>query len=122
MLFELICIGIISGILTGITGVQAAILVPLLMLIIPDIKTAIGTTLYVFIPPTAILSVYYLYKQNHVDIYKGNILIIVLLFSILIGAIISTHLSRKTILGIETITFLLLACFYFTLYCKELRL
>jgi uncharacterized membrane protein YfcA len=117
-MLKLISIGIISGILTGITGVQAAVLVPLLLLIIPDIKTAIGTTLYVFLPPTAILSVYYLYKKNHVDVYKGNVLIGVLLFSILVGSMISVHVSRKTIMGIQALTFMGLSIFYSILYLK----
>ena len=97
----LILIGIISGIITGITGLQIGILIPALMFfnIIPDLQTAIGTTLYAFLPPTSILAVYYLYKKKHVDVKKGNILIIVLLFSCLLGAFISTFLSKKLITG-----------------------
>jgi uncharacterized membrane protein YfcA len=95
----LILIGIISGIITGITGLQIGILIPSLIIsgIIPNLNTAIGTTLYAFLPPTALLSVFYLYKQGHVDIQKGNVLIVVLLLSILIGSIISTYLSKRTI-------------------------
>jgi uncharacterized membrane protein YfcA len=119
MIVELICIGIVSGILTGITGLQSAVLFPLLMLIIPDIKTVIGTVMYIYLPPTTILAVYYLYKQKHVDVYKGNILIIVLLFSVLIGSMISTKLSRKTILGIESCILIMISCNYLRLYYKE---
>ena len=120
MLLQLICIGIISGILTGITGIQAGILVPTLLIfnLIPDIKTAIGTTLYVFLPPTAIFSVYYLYKQKHVDLYKGNILMAVIALSALLGSYISVRLSNKIIQLIEACMFLCLSIFYFHLYLK----
>jgi len=117
----LVLIGIISGIITGITGVQVGVLVPALMLsgLIPNIKTAVGTVLYVFLPPTAILSVYYLYKKKHVDIYKGNILIVTLLCSVLVGARISSYLSQKIILFLSALLFLTLSGFYFLLWYRH---
>ena len=117
----LILIGLISGIITGITGVQVGVLVPALMFsgLIPNIKTAVGTVLYAFLPPTAILSVYYLYKKKHVDVYKGNVLIITLLFSVLLGARISSHLSRKTTLYLSAILFLVLSVSYFILGYRQ---
>ena len=119
----LILIGIISGIITGITGLQIGILIPALMFfnIIPDLQTAIGTTLYAFLPPTSILAVYYLYKKKHVDVKKGNILIIVLLFSCLLGSFISTFLSKQLISLIYAIILLGLSIYYFTFYFKNRR-
>jgi uncharacterized membrane protein YfcA len=119
----LILIGIISGIITGITGLQIGILIPALMFfnIIPDLQTAIGTTLYAFLPPTSILAVYYLYKKKHVDVKKGNILIIVLLFSCLLGSFISTFLSKQLISLIYAIILLGLSIYYFIFYFKNRR-
>jgi len=117
----LLWIGIISGILTGITGIQYGILVPALLLsgIIPNIKTAVGTVLYVFLPPTVALSVYYLYKQGNVDIKKGNVLIVTLFFSVLLGAKISSYLSEKTIQLITALLTLSISIFFFSIYFKN---
>jgi len=119
-MYTLILIGIISGILTGITGIQYGILVPGLLITntIPNIKTAIGTVLYTFLPPTAIFSVYHLYKKGHVDVGKGNILIIVLLFSIWIGSKISSYLSKKTIAFITSLVMMCMSLFFFYEYKK----
>ena len=119
-MLKLILIGFFSGILTGITGIQSGILIPCLMIfnLISDIKTAVGTTLYVFLPPTTAFSVYYLYKQKRVDIYKGNVLIITIAVSALLGSYISMRLSDKTIKLIEACVLLCLSVFYFHLYLK----
>ena len=121
----LILTGIISGIITGITGIQIGVLVPALLLtgLVPNIETAVGTALYVFLPPTAILSVYYLWKQKKVDIEKGNVLIITLLFSVLIGAYISQRLSESTIALISAILCFCLFLFYMYIFrLKSIRM
>jgi uncharacterized membrane protein YfcA len=114
----LILIGMVSGILTGITGIQIGILVPSLLLfeLVPNIQTAVGTVLYVFLPPTAILSVYYLWKKKRVDIKKGNVLMVTLLFSILLGSWISNHLSGSTIYLISSLLCFGLSLFYLHLF------
>lgn len=114
----LILIGIVSGILTGITGIQIGILVPALLLfeLVPNIQTAVGTVLYSFLPPTAILSVYYLWKKKQVDIKKGNVLMVTLLFSILLGSWISNHLSVSTIYLISSMLCFGLSLFYLYLF------
>lgn len=118
MLSTLILIGLFSGILTGITGIQIGILVPALLLseLVPNIQTAVGTVLYTFLPPTAILSVYYLWKKKQVDTKIGNVLMLTLLFSILLGAWISNHLSASTIYLISALLCFGLSCFYVHLF------
>jgi uncharacterized membrane protein YfcA len=115
-------IGLFSGILTGITGIQVGVLVPALMLsgLVPNIQTAVGTALYIFLPPTAILSVYYLWKKKQVDTKKGNVLIVTLLFSILLGAWISNHLSVSMIYLISALLCFGLCLFYVHLFQKSL--
>jgi uncharacterized membrane protein YfcA len=118
MNFKLILIGIISGLITGITGIQYGILIPALVFsnIIPDIHTAIGTILYAYLPPINIGAVYYLYKYKHLDIPKGNVLMITLLFSILAGSFIGNKLKNSTINLIISILFFILSIFHFYLY------
>ena len=118
MLSKLILTGIFSGILTGITGIQVGVLVPSLVLLgfVPNIQTAVGTALYIFLPPTAILSVYYLWKKKQVDTKKGNVLIVTLFFSILLGAWISNHLSVSTIYLISALLCFGLSLFYLHLF------
>ena len=96
-MIAIVFIGLISGILTGITGLQYGILIPALLFtgIIPNINTAVGTLLYAMLPPVTLGSVYYYYKKGEVDIRKGNVLMVTLFFSILLGAKISTYLSHK---------------------------
>jgi uncharacterized membrane protein YfcA len=73
-MITIVFIGLISGILTGITGLQYGILVPALILsgIMPNINTAVGTLLYATLPPVSLASVYYYYKKGEVDIRNGN--------------------------------------------------
>jgi uncharacterized membrane protein YfcA len=122
VIIMLVWIGIISGILAGITGIQYGILVPVLLLtgIIPSIKTAIGTVLYAFIPPVTAMSVYYLYKQGHVDIKKGNLLMITVSLSMLVGAQLSTYLTDRTIRWITAWLMLGISLFFFHMNLKTM--
>ena len=117
----ILLIGLISGILTGITGLQYGILIPALLLtgIIPDINTAVGTLLYAMLPPVTLGAVYYYYKRGEVDIKKGNILMVTLFFSILLGAKISTYLSHKIIHLITAFLTLSISIFFFSLALKN---
>lgn len=117
----IIFIGLISGILTGITGLQYGILIPALLLtgIIPDINTAVGTLLYAMLPPVTLGGVYYYYKKGEVDIRKGNILMVTIFFSILLGAKISTYLPKKAIHLITSCLTLGISIFFFYLSLKN---
>lgn len=120
-MLTLILIAIVSGIITGITGIQIGILAPALLLfhIVPNINVAVGTILYAFLPPTAFLSVYYLWKNKKVDIKTGNVLIVTLLFSILLGAWLSQFLSTSTIYLISALLCFGLFLFYMYLFKKS---
>ena len=113
----IVFIGLISGILTGITGLQYGILIPALLFtgIISDINTAVGTLLYAMLPPVTLGGVYYYYKRGEVDVRKGNILMVTLVFSILLGAKISTYLSQNTIHLITAFLTLGISMFFFSL-------
>ena len=117
----LVLIGLISGILSGITGLQYGILIPALLLtgIIPDIKTAVGTILYAFIPPVTALSAYSFYKQGHVDTAKGNILMVTVSLGMLLGSKISMYVSEKTIHLISAFLTLSISLFFFSISLKN---
>jgi len=117
----LVLIGLISGILSGITGLQYGILIPALLLtgIIPDIKTAVGTLLYAFIPPVTALSAYSFYNQVHLNIRKGNVVMITVSLAMLLGSKIATYLSEKTIHLITAFLTLSISLFFFSLSIKN---
>jgi len=66
--------GIISGILAGLIGGGAEIvIVPLLTLfgLMTNIKDRIGTSLFMLLPPIGIFAAYKFYKNGNVDIFAG---------------------------------------------------
>ena len=102
-------IGIISGLFAGMVGGGAEILiVPLLTLfgLLTDLKTRIGTSLFMILPPIGIFAAYKFYKKGHVDIfaalYMGLVFTIFASLSSTYTLSIPTELLRK-IFGVFTI-------------------
>ena len=102
-------VGIISGIACGIFGAGAEILiVPLLTIlnIYGNIKTNIGTSLVMLLPPIGIFATYKLYKAGNVDVYGG--LYMALIFTIFSWLSSSytlklNHMLLRKLFGIFTI-------------------
>ena len=95
-------VGIISGIAGGIFGAGAEILiVPLLTLlnVYPNIKTSIGTSLMMLLPPIGIFATYRLYKAGDVDVYGGLYMALIFTifswFSSYYTIVLNTELIRK---------------------------
>ena len=66
--------GILSGLLAGVIGAGAEIVVvPLLTLfgILTSLKTRIGTSLCMLLPPICLLAIIKYYKEGHVDMKSG---------------------------------------------------
>ena len=102
-------IGIISGIFAGVIGAGAEIfIVPLLSLfgLLGSLKTRIGTSLFMLLPPIGIFAALKYYKKGYVDIfaalYMGLIFTIFSFFSTKFTLIIDTSILRK-IFGLFTI-------------------
>ena len=102
-------IGIISGLFAGLVGGGAEILiVPLLTLfgLLSNLKTRIGTSLFMILPPIGIFAAYKFYKKGHVDVfaalYMGLVFTIFATFSSNYTLTISIDLLRK-IFGVFTI-------------------
>ena len=75
--------GIVSGIFAGLIGSGAEILiVPLLTLfnILGSLKTRIGTSLVMLLPPIGIFAAHRFYKSGYVDVFAG--LYMALLFTL----------------------------------------
>ena len=104
-------VGMITGILAGIFGSGAEIMiVPLLTIfgLLDNLKKRIGTSLFMILPPIGIFSVIKFYKYGHVDIKAG--LILALLFTIF------SYFTTKIAVDINTILLRkLFACF--TIVC-----
>ena len=88
MLYEysmLTLIGGVTGLLAGVFGGGADVLiVPLLLFfkVFKDIKMAVGTSLAMLLPPVGILAVYSYYKKGSVNIpYAIYLAIVFTLFS-----------------------------------------
>ena len=112
-----IIIGILSGIINGLTGLghAGAILMGLtLSKTMSNYSTIIGTTLYSQLLPVVVFGVWEFYKRGQIDFYAGNILLICLVFSVFIGAWLKQFVSDK-IAKITTAILLLLTAFKFLL-------
>jgi uncharacterized membrane protein YfcA len=92
----LLAIGIIAGFLSGLIGIGGGIvIVPFLVYILAmDQKTAQGTTIFLFLLPIGILSVFNYHKAGHVDFKTA--------FIIAITFIVGSYFGSKTAIAIDT--------------------
>jgi uncharacterized membrane protein YfcA len=93
-----VIIGLVFGILNGMTGILAGglLLAALSILsIIKNYNTIVGTMLYVIAFPISILSVIHYYNKGEVDIRIGNILVITIILGSYIGSVMSSAISVK---------------------------
>lgn len=83
-----IIIGIVAGILSGLFGIGGGIIiVPALMFLAGfDQLKAQGTSLAVLLPPVGIMAFIQYYKNGHVDIKAGILIVIFLLIGSFFGA------------------------------------
>ena len=93
-LMGLTVIGVVTGLLAGIIGAGAEVLiVPLLAVfgLLGTMKRRIGTSLIMLLPPIGLMAAYKYYQKGNVDVKAG--LYMAFLFSIC--AYISSHYSDK---------------------------
>jgi len=120
-MFKIILIiiaGFITGFFSGALGIGSGImLIPLLSIltIIKNHKLAIGTALFVSLPPLSIAAVHNYYKNNYVDIKIGIPLIIIITLSAWIGSYYSIKTDVRIIAYITSSILFLLSLFWF--YC-----
>jgi uncharacterized membrane protein YfcA len=85
----------------------------LLLGIIKDYKTAVGTILLSVLPPATLLAVIDYYKRDRVDTKIALILFITSFLSAYVGAIINKKLNESTLQYIASFVFFLIAVYYF---------
>jgi uncharacterized membrane protein YfcA len=113
-----IFVGIISGILGGAFGLSGSLIIlPLLIIlkIVPNYPTAVGTTLFSLLPPVSLLAFLQFSKKKQVDYVTGTILAITYFFAAYFGSIITGEYDDKTLKYIFA-TFSLIISIYFYYY------
>ena len=111
-----IFLGSFAGLCAGALGQSGAeLMIPGLILlnIIPDYKTAIGTVLLTIMPPISLLAVLQYYKRGQVNVFVAAILFCSFFLVALIGAYITQNISDNTIELITGFYFLLISMFFF---------
>jgi uncharacterized membrane protein YfcA len=110
-----IIIGILSGIINGLTGLghAGAILIGLTLSgVVNSYDTIVGTALYSQLFPVVAFGVWEFYKRKKIDYYAGNVILVCLLFSVFIGAWLKQYVSSRYT-KIITALLLLLTAFKF---------
>ena len=110
-----IIIGILSGIINGLTGLghAGAILIGLTLSgVINSYDTMVGTALYSQLFPVVAFGVWEFYKRKQIDYYAGKVILVCLLFSVFIGAWLKQYVSSRYT-KIITALLLLLTAFKF---------
>jgi uncharacterized membrane protein YfcA len=110
-----IIIGILSGIINGLTGLghAGAILIGLTLSgTISSYDTMVGTALYSQLFPVVAFGVWEFYKRKQIDYYAGNVILVCLFFSVFVGAWLKQYISSK-ITKVVTALLLLLTAFKF---------
>lgn len=111
-----VIIGIVSGILGGAFGLGGSfVMLPgvILLNVIPDFKTAVGTILFSLLPPISLVSVIEFGKRNQVDYTVGTILLVTYFFSSYYGSLINSYYDNKTLQFYCAISFLLISFYFF---------
>jgi len=111
-----ILVGTLGGLIGGALGLGAsALMLPgiLLLGIIKDYKTAVGTILLAVLPPATLLAVIDYYKRDKVDTKIALILFITSFLAAYVGAIINKKLNESTLEYIVSFVFFLIAVYYF---------
>ena len=119
-----ICIiGILSGLLLGLTGILPLWFFILLLkyLNVGDYKTILGTVLYVILFPLSIGSVLEFYKAKKINFFVGNILLVTMVIGSYFGSklVLDDHFkfTEKTIKYITAIfTFVASILFFIDAY------
>ena len=111
-----ILVGTLGGLIGGALGLGAsAFMLPgiLLLGIVKDYKTSVGTILLAVLPPATLLAVIDYCKRDRVDVKIALILFITSFFSAYVGAIINKKLNESTLEYIASFLFFLIAVYYF---------
>ena len=111
-----IFLGLLSGILGGAFGLGGSfIMLPgvILLGIIPDYKTAVGTILLSLLPPVSLMAVIEYYKRKQVDVVVGITLFVTYFIAAYFGAFINKAYSIKVLEYWISLCFFLISIYFF---------
>ena len=111
-----ILVGLLSGIIGGALGVGgASFMLPSILIlgIVKDYKTAVGTILLSMLPPSTLLAVINYYNRDKIDVKIAAILFITSFLAAYLGAHINKKLNESTLQYIASFIFFLLSAYYF---------
>ena len=118
-----ILVGTLSGILGGAFGLGGSfVMLPGLILlnIVPNYQTAVGTILFSLLPPVSLLAVLEYSKKKQVDYIIGTILFITYFIAAYFGAIINGLYDEKTLkYGCATTFLIITMYFYYDAYTHK---
>ena len=110
-----IVLGIIGGLCNGALGISGVIMILpgiLFLNLISDYVTAIGTSLFVILPPIGIMSVLYYYKHSQVNTKIGLAIMIPFIIASYFGSVYASNITDKTRKIITDITCLLVGGYF----------
>ncbi|NOQ41606.1 MAG: TSUP family transporter [Desulfuromusa sp.] len=104
-MFELILIGSLAGLVMGTVGVGGGALIIFSLSVFAKFpqKLAQGTTLFIVAAPISLLAALRYYRQGHVDVKAGLVVMVSFMIFSLIGAQFATQLPNdllRTFVGI----------------------
>jgi hypothetical protein len=111
-----ILIGIVAGLIGGSVGLGGSFIVlPALLLlnIVKDFNTAVGTILFTMIFPISLFAVYEYYKRKKIDFKIGTILVISYSIAAYFGAKLNEVHDIKTLFYVTSFIFCILSIFFF---------
>jgi uncharacterized membrane protein YfcA len=113
-LLKLLVLGGAAGILSGMFGIGGGlVIVPALVLIFGfDIKTAIGTSLFVILLPTGLLGVLEYHKNAQLKVAAGLLIALGVFVGAYFGAKLSGAISATAMKRFYAVFLLLVACYF----------
>jgi uncharacterized membrane protein YfcA len=109
-------LGSFAGICGGALGQSGAeLMLPGLLIlgIVPDFKTAVGTVLLAIIPPISLLAVLEYYKRRQVKVFTSVLLFMSYFITAFFGAYITKSISSRVLELITGFYFLFISIFFF---------
>jgi uncharacterized membrane protein YfcA len=111
-----VLIGALSGILGGAFGLGGSfVMLPGLILlnVVKDFNTAVGTILFSLLPPVSLLAVVEYYKRDQIDIKIGTILFVTYFLAAYLGAKINKMYDQKTLEYACATVFLMITIYFY---------
>lgn len=111
-----IILGSIAGLFGGALGQSGApIMLPGLLILglVPNFKTAVGTVLLTILPPISFFAVVDYYKRGHVNVYISLCLMVSYAITVYVGAHLTKHVQDNTMEYIAGFYFLIISIFFF---------